>query len=142
MNGIMCRLPDVECYGNFKNSNYGINTLKLTTGPIRVWFSYTTPVAFKVAGLPIVISQNVYSRTTGKHINWIDGGRNLPRVSREEFHRLWDEQATPFFDDNEECLQVAVVDHPYDENPQNAVIDKPTRRLLRLPELELKKAGS
>ena len=42
-----------------------------------------------------VVHQNDWSNTTGKHLNWIDGGDKSSRVSADEFHRLWNEQVDP-----------------------------------------------
>lgn len=33
--------------------------------------------------------------TIGKHLNVIDGGNKLERVSGERFEELWNEQVTP-----------------------------------------------
>lgn len=79
------RLPTFESY--CKNTTKG-NALKFDFGPIRVWFSYTTPVAFMRDGdaRPIV-SENAWSRTTGKHLNAIDGGNKRSRLPREDFER-------------------------------------------------------
>ena len=63
---------------------------------VTVWYSYTTPVAFHVNGHTRVVHKNVWSKTTGKHLNMIDGGGNTAhRVDREEFERLWNEQTAP-----------------------------------------------
>ena len=39
---------------------------------IRVFYSYTTPVAFIDSDNTLVISENVWSMTTAKHLNWIE----------------------------------------------------------------------
>jgi hypothetical protein len=69
-------------------------------GPITVWFSYTTPVAFQVSDKPRVVHQNDWSRTTGAHLNEIDGGSReakAQRVDGETFSRLMNEQIGRFF---------------------------------------------
>lgn len=43
-------LPTIACYGNYSSGNYGAHCLCVTVGPVRVWYSYTTPVAFQVDG--------------------------------------------------------------------------------------------
>ena len=77
-------LPRVEVIRN--------NFVKLTFGKLTVWFSYTTPVAFHVEGQPLVVRQNDWSNTTGKHMAEIDGGgkeAKQTRVSGEEFMTRW-----------------------------------------------------
>ena len=64
---------------------------------MTVWFSYSTPVAFQVDGHARVVRQNDWSTTTGKHLNWIDGGNKRGRVDGETFERLWAEQVEPAF---------------------------------------------
>ncbi len=62
------------------------NALRFDLGPIQVWYSYRTPVAFALEGDPPTVSQNEWGPTTGKHLNAIDGGapddkrRRLPRA--------------------------------------------------------------
>ena len=52
-----------------------------------VWFSYKTPVAFQKDG-PIVVRQNDWGPTTGKHLKYIDDGRKENRVSGTEFEKM------------------------------------------------------
>ena len=59
------------------------------------WFSYKTLIAFKVDGQPRVISQNYWTRTTGKHLNELDGGDKVAkkaRVTDTVFEQLFEEQ--------------------------------------------------
>ena len=65
---------------------------QVTVGDTVVWFSYSTPIAFKIGAHPIVIRENEWKQTTGRHLNEVDNGRKLPRVSGAEFARLWAEQ--------------------------------------------------
>lgn len=86
--------PTITSYGDCNDPR----CLVVEIGPVRVWFSYTTPVAFKVDGLPQVVRDNAWSRTTGRHLNTIDGGdrsAKAARVSGEVFQALWNEQAAP-----------------------------------------------
>jgi hypothetical protein len=66
---------------------------QVTIGNTAVWFSYSTPIAFKIGSNPLVIRQNEWKQTTGRHINNVDNGRKLPRVNGEEFARLWSQQS-------------------------------------------------
>ena len=69
------RLPVLEQYGEYKGSNS--RTLRVTFGPLSVWFSYTTPIAFQYHN-NLVVRKNDWGSTTGKHLNWIDGGNHDP----------------------------------------------------------------
>jgi len=102
------QLPEIDgyCY----EGNYGVHALRVDIGPLTVWFSYKTPVAFRVDGHDKVVRQNDWRQTTGKHINAIQGVAGLARdqqhrvreaknkrVTSEEFERLWREQVEPLF---------------------------------------------
>src|SRR4051812_20044994 len=102
-------LPEIDsyCYDN----NYGVHALRVDVGPLTVWFSYKTPIAFKVDGHDRVVRDNIWRTTTGRHINAVDGAdkdlersnrsewkrRRDARVSSEEFERLWKELVEPLF---------------------------------------------
>ena len=49
------------------------NETAVTIGTLTLHFSYVTVIAYR-AGDSIVVSENVWSQTTGKHLNRIDGG--------------------------------------------------------------------
>jgi hypothetical protein len=56
-----------------------------------VYYSYRTPVAFRVPGCPPVVRENVWGPTTGKHLKSIDGGSRdakKARVRGETFERM------------------------------------------------------
>jgi hypothetical protein len=89
------QLPRIGNYSQYKSSNYGAHTHYVEVGPVTVWFSYSTPVAFHVDGHERVVRSNGWGPTTGKHLNWIDGGNKAARVSGDEFQRLWNEQVAP-----------------------------------------------
>lgn len=98
------KLPTISSYGQYSSSNYGAHCLRIDFGPVTVWYSYTTPVAFHVHGQPRVVHKNDWSTVTGKHLNWIDGGRENPsakkrRVDGETFENLWVQHVTPLFAD-------------------------------------------
>jgi hypothetical protein len=94
-------LPNISSYGNYSSSNYGAHTLRVEIESLTVWFSYSTPIAFRTPGLPIVVRENVWGKTTGKHLNWIDGGRKSDRISTEKFEKLWAEHVKPYFEKKE-----------------------------------------
>ena len=54
---------------------------------LKVYYSYTTPIALEIDGL-LKVSQNQWSTTTAKHLNWIDDGNKKERLKPEEFNQL------------------------------------------------------
>ena len=54
------------------------------TDGIRYYFSYETCIAFFAPGYGTVVSENVWSRTTGKHLNYIDEDKKR-RVPHDVF---------------------------------------------------------
>ena len=65
---------------------------------ITIWFSYETPIAFGVdenvgdddspkwVRMPIV-TKNIWSQTTGKHLNLVDPDKSI-RINNNEFNKL------------------------------------------------------
>lgn len=112
-------LPRINCYGNYAHENYGANAMVVEFGPITVWFSYRTPVAFQIAGHKQVVITNYWNQTTGKHLNWLESRYSPPRVSDEEFQQLWNEQLATVLlhtyrvddDGNERIMTPADVNH-------------------------------
>ena len=74
-------LPSFESYGDYKSDNYGAHALVFDCNRFRVWFSYKTPVAFSANGRQTV-RENTWGPTTGKHLNWIDGGSKEAKARR------------------------------------------------------------
>lgn len=73
--------------------NYGLgyskpnpNTIGVDTGSLRLYFSYTTIVAFETPNSGLVISENVWSNTTGKHLNMIYANKRA-RIPHSEFEQ-------------------------------------------------------
>lgn len=89
------QLPGFATYGDYSTDNYGAHALVFTSPDgARFWFSYRTLVAFETAGGRRVVRANDWGTTTGKHLNWIDGGDRAAkreRVSADEFRRLYAE---------------------------------------------------
>lgn len=83
------KIPSFESYGDYSSDNYGVNTLVFTDADGRnFYFSYRTVVAVTVPGKGKIVHQNYWGTTTGKHLNWIDGGdkeAKARRLSYEEF---------------------------------------------------------
>jgi hypothetical protein len=81
----------ISNYGNYSNSNYGAHCMEVRVGSMTLCFSYNTVVAFSDGFGGLKVSQNNWGPTTGKHLNWIDGGDKSSRLPREEFNRQLDE---------------------------------------------------
>ncbi len=81
-------LPGIETYASGANAH--AVTLTFPKGDtLKVWYSYSTPVAFAFNGARTV-RENEWRQTTGRHLSAIDGGDKLAkrsRVSGEEFER-------------------------------------------------------
>lgn len=84
-------LPEVSSYGQYSSNNYGVNTLMVDLGSIRLYYSYKTIVAFWTADSGLVTSKNVWTVTTGKHINWIQSDKSK-RIPNDAF-QIYLEQA-------------------------------------------------
>lgn len=56
----------------------------VTIGSVMLAFSYETIVAFRAPASGWVVSENVWSGTTGKHLNAVAGNKH-PRTPRAEF---------------------------------------------------------
>lgn len=70
---------------SFYNENSAKNAILLTINGVRFYFSYRTLVAVKYSG-ESATHVNDWGTTTGKHLNWIDGGSPKTRVTGE----VWD----------------------------------------------------
>lgn len=72
-------LPTMQSYGDYSSDNYGAHSLCVELGGLSIYFSYHTPVAYR-GSEGLVISENCWSTTTGKHLNWIcpDKSRRIP----------------------------------------------------------------
>lgn len=87
LQGISQTLPKISSYGRYANDNYGLNTMQVDLGSLRLYFSYDTIVAYLDDVDGLVVSENAWTVTTGKHLNWIDGGGSAKkdRVPYDEF---------------------------------------------------------
>jgi hypothetical protein len=82
----MVNLPQFESYGDYQSANYGVNALRfIDSKGNSFWFSYKTLVAFRSNATGRVVRQNEWGPTTGKHLNWIDGGNKADRLPENEF---------------------------------------------------------
>lgn len=78
-------LPQFQSYGNYSSDNYGNHTLQFFLPGITLWYSYKTIVAYRDGQDGLVVCENVWGPTTGKHLNWIDGGDKKNRYLQDEF---------------------------------------------------------
>lgn len=84
----MNQLPVIDNYGEYKSGNYGVNSLRVTFPyKLTLYYSYKTIIAF-MGSHGLKVRQNDWSTTTGKHLNWIDGGKKELRLKGEEFESL------------------------------------------------------
>jgi len=78
-------------YGNYSSDNYGANSIAIELGARTIYYSYNTCVAFKGKNSEgkyfNCVSVNYWGATTGKHLNWIDGGNKKNRLTAEEFEK-------------------------------------------------------
>lgn len=58
----------------------------------EVYFSYQTEVAFRGVDGQLIVSQNEWSNTTGRHLNIIDGGNKEARIPHVDFMELLEEK--------------------------------------------------
>ena len=82
-------LPKISSYGKYSSSNYGAHTLVVSIGPYDFFYSYDTVIAFRSPQHGLVCSENVWSVTTGKHLNWITDKSD--RVANGEFEEKLNE---------------------------------------------------
>ena len=89
-------LPSFSNYGGYASENYGAHTLRFNLGPISIWYSYKTVVAFRVGLRQLRVLDYKESQTTRKHLNMIDGGAVACRLDKDEFQKLWDKEVQPY----------------------------------------------
>lgn len=60
--------------------------MRVTIGPLTLYFSYQTVVAFADDQIGLRVTENLWGPTTGKHLNAIDGGNKRSRLPNEQFN--------------------------------------------------------
>lgn len=59
-------------------------TLKeIRIGDLDIFYSYTTPVAYRYPGKGLRVAKNIWSNTTGRHLNMI-GGQKEDRINHAD----------------------------------------------------------
>ena len=80
----MRNLPSISSYGKYSSDNYGMNTVRLSFSGIVLYYSYKTIVAYDDFTDNLVVRENDFSVTTGKHLNWINDN-HYSRIPGDEF---------------------------------------------------------
>ena len=79
----------ISSYVQSKSNNYGLNSILVEIGNLDLYFSYQTVVAFRSPETGLVVSENNWGPTTGKHLNAIGVSPKL-RIDRGEFDKQLD----------------------------------------------------
>jgi hypothetical protein len=84
----MEKVPTIKSYGEYSSENYGVNSL-LVSFPcgLRLFYSYTTIIAFCGNGGELFVRKNDWGNTTGKHLNFINRDKKL-RIDGKVFEKL------------------------------------------------------
>lgn len=80
--------PSFSSYMNYSSDNYGVHSLVFRQGGHSFYFSYDTLIAFTSPD-GLVIRENEWAQTTGKHLNAIDPDKSK-RVDGETFWQLYE----------------------------------------------------
>ena len=72
-------------YGEYEREGYGAHCIAIDVGKVTFYFSYDTIVAYLTPGEGLVMRENEWGPTTGKHLNWISTTRD--RLPEEEFEQ-------------------------------------------------------
>lgn len=72
---------------------FAANEAHVTIGALTICFSYSTPIAFDHPSLGVVVRENAWGPTTGKHLNRIDEGDKKSRLPRATFERVLEHAA-------------------------------------------------
>lgn len=80
------QLPTISSYGNYESDNYGAHSLCVDFENFRLYYSYKTIVAYYDWQDGLVVSENIWGVTTGKHLNWIQEDKKK-RICYEEFSK-------------------------------------------------------
>ena len=84
----MSELPRITSYGRYSNDNYGVNSLRVVLKTLILYYSYETIIAYEDNQDGLIVHQNVWGVTTGKHLNWIDSGNKKSRLDGCKFDEM------------------------------------------------------
>ena len=72
------------------NIEHPLNTPNFTkvaiSDSLTLWFSYETLIAFNASPCGLIVRENEWSTTTGKHLNYLCDKKN--RVSHARFYEI------------------------------------------------------
>lgn len=88
--------PNISISDYLDNSSAN-NAKMICIDDLRIYFSYKTIIVFYTPKSGLVVMQNYWSTTTGKHLNAIDGGNKKNRVDQETFKKLYAETLSEYF---------------------------------------------
>lgn len=71
-----------------ENENSARNFNSVSIGSVTFYFSYQTCVAVRVGWSKLYVCKNVWGSTTGKHLNWVDGGNKENRIDYDKFKEI------------------------------------------------------
>ena len=81
----------IGTYGNYSDntsqSYVKRRASKWSANGVIFYKSYDTIIAFETMGNLLKVCENCWSSTTGKHLNWLDGGNKKNRLDRETFQK-------------------------------------------------------
>jgi len=60
---------------------------EVNVGDMSIFFSYATPIGFTTRGGGLIVRENTWSITTGKHLNMLNSDKKA-RVESKEFEEL------------------------------------------------------
>ena len=72
---------------DFMGNGQSNNTQVILPG-LTLYFSYSTVIAFYTPDTGRIVSENIWSTTTGKHINNLKNGATRIKVNRAEFENM------------------------------------------------------
>lgn len=79
-------LPKIGSYGEYSTGNYGVNCKYMDLGNIKLYYSYETIIGYSTNSGGLVLTENVWGNTTGKHLNWLDRDKKK-RIPYNEFQK-------------------------------------------------------
>jgi hypothetical protein len=82
----MTTIPKISGYGDYSSENYGLNSLKVVFENFTLFYSYATIIAYRDGDDGLVIRENDWNPTTGKHLNWINYDKSI-RIDGDLFEQ-------------------------------------------------------
>ena len=118
----------MQIYHPTEKANYSAVTV---FDALKVWFSYNTIIAFWTPDSGLVVSENVWSKTTGKHLNWLEPDKKC-RVSNDDFNAM----LFSIMDRAEAAVRTAI------ETPDSELLKKSVKKTKAIERSLRKKVAS